>query len=223
MDYKDGFDWLNSSDEEEEVVEEEEAEEEEEEEHQENYKEEEEEKERLDDNDEKVEDYDGKPSPKRKRTNIASAKQCEDQLENLASYVVECGGKRNRVKGWKASRMPSGRWSYHSETGNRFNSRPDVARWLKLPGALAVGQGRLTTNTSPAKKREDALERLASYVVECGGKRNRVKGWKASRVPSGNWYYLTEKGKRIEGRSAVARHLNLLDAPAVQTSTKRKS
>ena len=63
---------------------------------------------------------------------------------------------------------------------------------------------------------EDALERLASYVVECGGNRNCVKGWKARRRPSGIWCYHTETGKRIESCPAAARHLNL------PTTTKRK-
>jgi hypothetical protein len=168
----------------------------------------------------------GHANPVRPRTNIASSKECKDALERLASYVVECGGKRSRVKGWKASRMPSGFWCYYTVKGrNRFDTRPAVARWLKLPGAPAVGQanrGPARTNIASVKECKDALERLASYVVERGGSRNRVKGWEASRNTSRIWSYHTEKGKRFDGRPAVARHFNLLSTPAVQTRSKRK-
>jgi hypothetical protein len=157
-------------------------------------------------------------------TNIASVEECDDALERLASYVVQCGGHRRLIRGWRALRIPSGCWSFHTNTGNRFENRPAVARWLKLPGAPLVGQagGHSITNIASARECEDALRKLASYIVECGGFRHLVSGWKSSRMPSGCWSYHTEKGHRFQSRAAVARHLKLPGAPPIRIYPKRK-
>ena len=89
----------------------------------------------------------------------------QEALQELASYVVLCGGTRDLVNGWSATRHLSGGWSwtYCSKEGNWFISRPDVARWLQLPGAPV--QQRIHENTASPEECKEYLEKLATYVI----------------------------------------------------------
>ena len=154
-------------------------------------------------------------------TNIGSAKECKVKLRELASYVKKCGGGRNQVRDWEAYQITSGAWCYRTDKDIRFGSRTDVVRWLELPGAPAVGMAS-SVNIASEQECQDALKKLALYVVECGGKKSLVKGWTIRRNNSGNWHYYTNDGKYFNSRRNVARHFDLLVAPAAYAGTNRK-
>ena len=78
---------------------------------------------------------------------------CKEKLEELASYVVLCGGKRDLLEGWSATYNTSKRWHYESKTGTRFKSRPEVARWLNLPDEPDVQSVRRLSQVSKKRKR----------------------------------------------------------------------
>ena len=153
-----------------------------------------------------------------------SSIECKDALEGLFSVIIRCGGRRDQLKGWKVEWKGSpGRFYYYKEgKGHSFSSRTEVARWLELPGAPAVGQY-LLDNIASAKECEDALERLASYVIKCGGRREQVKGWEARRLPSGGrpWVYYSERGERFNSRSNIARYFKLLSTPSKRNPKSR--
>ncbi|GMI35217.1 hypothetical protein TrCOL_g1733 [Triparma columacea] len=158
--------------------------------------------------------------------NIASPEECKEALEKLASFVVLCGGTRDLVNGWSARRYPSGVWTYCSKEGNWFISRPEVARWLELPGApmLVLTVQRTIENIASPEECREALEKLVSYVVLCGGKRDLLEGWSTRRDTSRKWFYFSKKGNWFKCRPDVARWLNLPGAPdgRSQVSKKRK-
>jgi hypothetical protein len=142
----------------------------------------------------------------------------DEALEKLVLYVISCGGKRDSLEGWSARRYRSGQWRYYSKEGKRFPSRPEVARWLELPGAPMLVQRTIENIASPEECKE-ALENLASYVVLCGGKRDLLEGWSARRYPSGIWYYCSKEGKSFTSRAKVARWFKLPGAPKVEKRT----
>jgi hypothetical protein len=65
----------------------------------------------------------------------ATSTERQEALQELASYVVLCGGTRDLLEGWSARRATSKKWHYYSKNGQRFASLPDVARWLNFPCA----------------------------------------------------------------------------------------
>jgi hypothetical protein len=156
--------------------------------------------------------------------NIASPEECKEALEKLALFVISCGGTRDLLEGWSARRNSSGTcWLYYSKEGERFQSRPEVARWLKLPGAPMLVQRTIENIASPEECKE-ALEKLASYIVLCGGTRDLLEGWSARRYGSGAWHYVSKEGEKFHTRPDVARWLELPGAPKVvqRTSTERQ-
>ena len=58
--------------------------------------------------------------------NIASPEECKEALENLASYVISRGGKRDSLEGWSARRDTSRIWRYSKKGNIRFKCRPVV-------------------------------------------------------------------------------------------------
>jgi hypothetical protein len=154
-----------------------------------------------------------------------------EALQELASYVVSCGGTRDLVNGWSARRYSttnsttkSETWHYlNSKEGQWFASRPEVARWLELPGAPMLEQ-RIEENIASPEECKEALEKLACYCVLCGGKRDLLEGWSARRDKSKDWHYYTKNGTSFKSRPDVARWLNLPGAPEgfFQASKKRK-
>jgi hypothetical protein len=164
-------------------------------------------------------------APKAEQRKFAS----DEPLEKLASYLVSCGGTRDLADGWSAKRV-SGQWHYYPKEGTKFfESRADVARWLKLPGVSKLEQ-RTIENTASQEECNAYLEKLVTYVISCGGKRDSLEGWSARRYGSGTWGFVSKEGIGFKCRPDVARWLNLPGAPAVQrvqrfspVSMKRKS
>jgi hypothetical protein len=96
-----------------------------------------------------------KKKAQKKGNNSASLKECLEELEMLARYVNDRGGKRDLLEGWSARRYTSGQWYYTSEKGTRFKSPAEVARELKLPRAPKFGglQDFSSRRTAPASTR----------------------------------------------------------------------
>jgi hypothetical protein len=153
---------------------------------------------------------------------VCTKVDCKEKLEELASYVVLCGGTRDLVNGWSAKHDASKqRWTYYSNERTKcFESRSAVARWLKLFGVPKLGRvtgQRTIENIASPEECEEALEKLVSYVVLCGGKRDLLEGWSTRRNTSKSWHYESKQGNRFQSRPEVARWLNLLGEPDVQS------
>ncbi|GMI37415.1 hypothetical protein TrCOL_g11729 [Triparma columacea] len=146
----------------------------------------------------------------------ATSTERQEALQELASYVVLCGGTRNLLDGWSARRYSSGAWYCVSKEGESFTSRAKVARWFKLPGAPKVEQSRKRKLTP-----YDALEELASYVVLCGGERDLLEGWSARQDTSKIWHYESKTGTRFHSRPKIARWLELPGAPMLVQRTSK--
>jgi hypothetical protein len=152
--------------------------------------------------------------------NIASHEECKEKLEELASYVVLCGGKRDLLEGWSTRRDTSRKWRYSSKKGNIwFKCRPDVARWLELPGAPILDP-RTNENIASPEECKEALEKLVSYIVLCGGTRDLLEGWSTRRAKK--WRFLSKEGMIFQSRPDVARWLNLPCAPDGRTKESKK-
>ncbi|GMI46831.1 hypothetical protein TrCOL_g11925 [Triparma columacea] len=84
-----------------------------------------------------------KKKAKKKGNNSASLRECLEELEMLATYVIERGGKRDLLEGWTAGRLTSGSWYFTSPKGRRFHSPAGVARELgvKAPASRRSTRG----------------------------------------------------------------------------------
>ncbi|GMH66589.1 hypothetical protein TrRE_jg7156 [Triparma retinervis] len=132
----------------------------------------------------------------------------------LSDYVVECGGTKELVDGWRAERYRSQMKYYTEEGKGGFTSLPAVARHLKLTGVPNI-KARI-----PGALDSAGFAKLSDYVVECGGTKELVDGWRAERYRSQMKYY-TEEGKIFKSLPAVARHLKLPRAPKVREKNPR--
>lgn len=120
---------------------------------------------------------------------------------------------------WKniAKVLPGRSVSAVGSRWNNFDSRPDVARHSSLLDALPkkktakVGNGQRLTTKTPKGDAKEAIEGLASYLVDCGGKK-LIDGWYL--YPYGaTWHYHSKEGKRFGTRPGIARHFKLPGAP----------